>query len=86
MSCFRRLTCSCFERVVRISKLGGGGGQLNVPPGRWLMAPFNLTSHMTLFLTEDSEIVGVESFQERRRSRRTTREQKQILHQNALVW
>ncbi|KAG2303784.1 hypothetical protein Bca52824_032435 [Brassica carinata] len=51
-----------FERaVVEISKLGGsGGGQLNVPPGQWLTAPFNLTSHMTLFLAEDSEILGVE--------------------------
>lgn len=55
-----------FERaVVEISKLGGsGGGQLNVPPGRWLTAPFNLTSHMTLFLAEDSEILGVEVCEE----------------------
>ncbi|WZZ53465.1 hypothetical protein YC2023_053572 [Brassica napus] len=51
-----------FERaVVEISKLeGSGGGQLNVPPGRWLTAPFKLTSHMTLFLAEDSEILGVD--------------------------
>ena len=51
-----------FERaVVEISKHGGSsGGQLNVPPGRWLTAPFNLTSHMTLFLAEDSEILGVD--------------------------
>ncbi|KAL0761101.1 hypothetical protein Bca101_077251 [Brassica carinata] len=51
-----------FERtVVEISKLGGsGGGQFNVPPGRWLTTPFNLTSHMTLFLAEDSEILGVD--------------------------
>ncbi|KAB1209402.1 putative polygalacturonase [Morella rubra] len=52
-----------FERAVSaISKLGKrGGGQLNVPPGRWLTAPFNLTSHMTLFLSEDAEILGVQA-------------------------
>ena len=51
-----------FERaVLAISKLGKkGGGQLNVPPGRWLTAPFNLTSHMTLFLAEDAEILGIQ--------------------------
>uniref|UniRef100_A0A1J3FQR3 Putative polygalacturonase n=1 Tax=Noccaea caerulescens TaxID=107243 RepID=A0A1J3FQR3_NOCCA len=57
------LNTEAFERaVMSISKLekNSGGGQLNVPPGRWLTAPFNLTSHMTLFLAEDSEILGVE--------------------------
>lgn len=51
-----------FERAVSaISKLGKrGGGQLNVPPGKWLTAPFNLTSHMTLFLAEDAVILGIE--------------------------
>lgn len=51
-----------FERAVSaISKLGKkGGAQLNVPPGRWLTAPFNLTSHMTLFLAEDSVILGLD--------------------------
>ncbi|KAG2717905.1 hypothetical protein I3760_03G195600 [Carya illinoinensis] len=51
-----------FERAVSaISKLGKrGGAQLNVPPGRWLTAPFNLTSHMTLFLAEDAEILGIQ--------------------------
>ncbi|VFQ87262.1 unnamed protein product [Cuscuta campestris] len=37
-----------------------GGGQLNVQPGRWLTAPFNLTSHMTLFLSENAEILGID--------------------------
>ncbi|XP_051138537.1 probable polygalacturonase [Andrographis paniculata] len=37
-----------------------GGGQLNVEPGRWLTAPFNLTSHMTLFLAEDAIILGID--------------------------
>ncbi|KAK4396826.1 putative polygalacturonase [Sesamum angolense] len=48
------LNTEAFERaVIAISRLGKkGGGQLNVPPGNWLTAPFNLTSHMTLFLAE----------------------------------
>ncbi|VVA39710.1 PREDICTED: probable polygalacturonase [Prunus dulcis] len=47
------------KAVLAISKLGKkGGGQPNVPPGRLLTAPFNLTSHMTLFLAEDAEILG----------------------------
>lgn len=51
-----------FERAISaISKLGKrGGAQLNVPPGRWLTAPFNLTSHMTLFLAQDAEILGIQ--------------------------
>lgn len=51
-----------FERAISaISKLGKrGGAQLNVPPGKWLTAPFNLTSHMTLFLSEDAEILGIQ--------------------------
>lgn len=50
-----------FERaMMAISKLRKkGGGQLNVPPGNWLTAPFNLTSHMTLFLAEGAEILGI---------------------------
>ncbi|CAB4318486.1 unnamed protein product [Prunus armeniaca] len=56
------LNTEAFEKaVLAISKLGKkGGGQLNVPPGRWLTAPFNLTSHMTLFLAEDAEILGIQ--------------------------
>ncbi|WOL12156.1 hypothetical protein Cni_G20921 [Canna indica] len=51
-----------FERAVEaISKLGEkGGGQLNVPAGLWLTAPFNLTSNMTLFLAEGAVILGIE--------------------------
>ncbi|MQM01796.1 hypothetical protein Taro_034552 [Colocasia esculenta] len=37
-----------------------GGGQLNVEAGVWLTGPFNLTSHMTLFLAEGAVILGVE--------------------------
>ncbi|XP_042055459.1 probable polygalacturonase [Salvia splendens] len=56
------LNTAAFEKAVRaISKLGGkGGGQLNVPPGYWLTAPFNLTSHMTLFLAEGAVILGID--------------------------
>ncbi|KAM0000939.1 putative glycoside hydrolase, family 28, pectin lyase/virulence factor [Helianthus debilis subsp. tardiflorus] len=51
-----------FEKAIfAISKLGkSGGGQLNVPAGKWLTAPFNLTSHLTLFLDEDAVILGVD--------------------------
>ncbi|KAK5829996.1 probable polygalacturonase [Gossypium arboreum] len=53
---------AAFERaILAISKFGKrGGAQLNVPPGKWLTAPFNLTSHMTLFLAEDAEILGIQ--------------------------
>ncbi|KAE8675976.1 Pectin lyase-like superfamily protein isoform 2 [Hibiscus syriacus] len=53
---------AAFERaILAISKFGKkGGAQLNVPPGKWLTAPFNLTSHMTLFLAKDAEILGVQ--------------------------
>ncbi|XP_060188236.1 probable polygalacturonase [Lycium barbarum] len=56
------LNTLAFERaVLAISKLGKkGGGQLNVPPGYWLTAPFNLTSHMTLFLAEGAVILGID--------------------------
>ncbi|PHT42918.1 hypothetical protein CQW23_16943 [Capsicum baccatum] len=56
------LNTVAFERaVLAISKLGKkGGGQLNVPPGYWLTAPFNLTSHMTLFLAEGAVILGID--------------------------
>ncbi|KAG5523191.1 hypothetical protein RHGRI_035118 [Rhododendron griersonianum] len=48
-----------FERaVLEIRKRGGG--QLNVLPGYWLTAPFNLTSHMTLFLAENAVILGID--------------------------
>lgn len=51
-----------FERaILAISKLGKkGGGQLNVPAGNWLTAPFNLTSHMTLFLDHHAVILGIQ--------------------------
>ncbi|OMO91838.1 Glycoside hydrolase, family 28 [Corchorus olitorius] len=53
---------AAFEKaILAISKHAKrGGGQLNVPPGKWLTAPFNLTSHMTLFLAEDAEILAIE--------------------------
>ncbi|KAH9620509.1 hypothetical protein KSS87_019281 [Heliosperma pusillum] len=51
-----------FERAVAaVAKLAKkGGAQLNVPPGIWLTCPFNLTSHITLFLAQDSVILGVD--------------------------
>ncbi|EXB37302.1 putative polygalacturonase [Morus notabilis] len=35
-----------------------GGSLLFVPPGKWLTASFNLTSHFTLFLHKDAVILG----------------------------
>ncbi|KAG0487117.1 hypothetical protein HPP92_009212 [Vanilla planifolia] len=51
-----------FSRAMAaISKFGErGGAQLNVQPGKWLTAPFNLTSHLTLFLAEGAVILGFE--------------------------
>lgn len=58
----RTLNTKAFESAVAaISRLRGkGGGQLNVPAGQWLTAPFNLTSHMTLFLAEGAIILGIQ--------------------------
>ncbi|XP_058078700.1 probable polygalacturonase [Magnolia sinica] len=56
------LNTAAFERAIAaIARLGRkGGGQLNVQAGVYLTAPFNLTSHMTLFLAEDAVILGIE--------------------------
>lgn len=48
------------DAVATIAALGNEGGQLNVQAGLWLTAPFNLTSHMTLFLAEEAVILAVE--------------------------
>ncbi|KAL7191559.1 hypothetical protein ACSBR2_023605 [Camellia fascicularis] len=48
-----------FERAVSEIKKRGGG-QLNVENGYWLTAPFNLTSHITLFLAENAVILGID--------------------------
>jgi polygalacturonase len=50
-----------FERAVEaISALADrGGGQLNVPHGRCLTGPFNLTSHMTVFIAEGTEMLAI---------------------------
>ena len=55
------MNTKAFEDVVdTIAKFGNEGGQLNMQAGVWLTTPFNLTSHMTLFLAEDVVILGVE--------------------------
>lgn len=48
-----------FERAISEIQRRGGG-QLNVEAGRWLTAPFNLTSHMTLFLAQNAVILGID--------------------------
>lgn len=47
-----------FERAVKAIETAGGG-TLRVGRGIWLTGPFNLTSHMTLFLAEGAAILGV---------------------------
>ncbi|OVA08320.1 Glycoside hydrolase [Macleaya cordata] len=58
----RTLNTKAFEEAISsISKLEKiGGGQLNVQAGYWLTAPFNLTSHMTLFLAQDAVILAIQ--------------------------
>uniref|UniRef100_A0ACD6A880 Uncharacterized protein n=1 Tax=Avena sativa TaxID=4498 RepID=A0ACD6A880_AVESA len=41
-----------------------GGGMLYVPAGKWLTAPFNLTSHFTLFLHADAVILASQNIAE----------------------
>lgn len=53
------LNTKAFERAISVIR-NRGGGQLNVAPGYWLTAPFNLTSHMTLFLAENAVILGID--------------------------
>ena len=36
------------------------GGMLVVPAGTWVTGPFNLTSHMTLYLEEGAVIKAIE--------------------------
>ncbi|RWW25251.1 hypothetical protein GW17_00010419 [Ensete ventricosum] len=79
----KTLNTAAFERAVEaISKLGSrGGGQLNVPAGLWLTAPFNLTSHMTLFLAEGAVILGVEL-----RGHKEKNNHDQVGEFSAVVW
>ncbi|KAJ3695775.1 hypothetical protein LUZ60_001152 [Juncus effusus] len=55
----RTVNTAAFEKAVQAIQ-ARGGGQLNVLPGVWLTAPFNLTSHMTLFLAEGAVILGIQ--------------------------
>ncbi|XP_047338937.1 probable polygalacturonase [Impatiens glandulifera] len=57
-----KVNTEAFEMAVHaISKLvKNGGGQLNVMAGVWVTAPFNMTSHMTLFLAEGAVILGID--------------------------
>lgn len=52
------------EHLSQYSGDGGGGGTLYVPAGRWLTAPFNLTSHFTLFLHSDAVILASQNISE----------------------
>ena len=54
----RTLNTGAFARAVAsVERLRApGGAELYVPPGVWLTGPFNLTSHMTLFLARGAVI------------------------------
>ena len=54
----RRGAWAFARAVARIERRRGarGGTLLYVPPGVWLTGPFNLTSHMTLFLARGAVI------------------------------
>ena len=56
----KTLNTRAFERAIFAitSVANDGGGQLNIPPGVWLTGPFNLTSHITLFLASNSVILA----------------------------
>jgi len=41
-----------------------GGGELYIPPGRWLTGSFNLTNHFTLYLDKEAVILGSQDFNE----------------------
>jgi polygalacturonase len=55
----RAVNTAAFEAAVA-AIAERGGGRLTVPVGRWLTAPFNLTSRMTLFLAAGAEILGIQ--------------------------
>ncbi|CAN6380945.1 unnamed protein product [Urochloa humidicola] len=54
----RTLNTAAFSRAVASIERSRapGGAELRVPPGVWLTGPFNLTSHMTLFLARGAII------------------------------
>lgn len=56
----KTINTRCFEDAVAAIKemASDGGAQLNVGPGRWLTGPFNVCSHMTLFLAQGATIIG----------------------------
>jgi len=58
----KTVNTGAFEAAVAAVRAveGDGGGQIIVGPGIWLTAPFNVTSHMTLFLCQDASIVGIQ--------------------------
>ncbi|CAK9874803.1 unnamed protein product [Sphagnum jensenii] len=59
----KTVNTGAFEAAVAAVRAveGDGGGQIIVGPGIWLTAPFNVTSHMTLFLCQDASIVGIQT-------------------------
>eukprot|EP01018_Ginkgo_biloba_P012416 Gb_10631 [translate_table: standard] len=56
----KTLNTEAFQKAVDYLKsfAGKGGGQLNVPSGKWVSGSFNLTSNFTLYLENDAVILG----------------------------
>ena len=51
------LNTAAFEKAVEAVK-HAGEGEIRVGSGTYLTAPFNLTSHLTLYLEEGAIIIG----------------------------
>ncbi|TYJ10975.1 hypothetical protein E1A91_A11G244500v1 [Gossypium mustelinum] len=52
-------TAAFWKAIVHMQRFSNkGGGQLNVPKGKWLTGSFNLTSNFTLFLEDGAVILG----------------------------
>lgn len=58
----KTINTKCFEDAVAAVEAvtEEGGAQIIVGPGRWLTAPFNVTSRMTLFLSQGATIVAIQ--------------------------
>lgn len=47
-----------FQAAIQKLGAGQGGGQLIIPPGKYLTGPFTLPSHFTLYLQKDAFILA----------------------------
>lgn len=56
----KTLNTKAFQTAVEHCKkyAEDGGAMLIVPPGKWLTGSFNITSHFTLYLDKEAEILA----------------------------